>query len=340
MFYNGEMRAEDCFGLVKAKRFSTGIRFAEKGIESLKIKGKTIIVLCGNNTKSVNKAAFYANNCFNWLEDYPERRNVTVYSIFYPNNQPLLNTFKPDLTFNYKELAEIIFKQVMYKGGKVLPAEEIADNLNDVVFFGHSIGGYVMNELMMNFGEMLERENLSKVEINRIYSRIVFVGYSPFMFVKAPTKNVYITPIYDSVGSLKLSIDEFRNKKSPSYSTKNFDIEKTSTEPTTTPHNLRKQYKNSIHNKDIAYMKYKNTMIATPDLMYNDGFKEDHNLAGIINYQHENPYKTRAGILATKLMELVLNYCLSTNRKKFSMTELYDEAMDSTIYEKNETKEL
>ena len=151
---------------------------------------------------------------------------------------------------------------------------------------------------------------------------------------------MYITPIYDSVGSLKLSIDEFKIKKHPSFSTRNFDIEKTSTEPTTTPHNFRKQYKESIHNKDIAYMKYRNTMIATPDLMYYDGIKEDHNLAGIINYQGENPYKTKAGVLATKLMELIFNYCLSTNRKKFSMAELYDEAIDTTLYEKNETKEL
>lgn len=340
MFYTGEMSAKDCFGLVKAKRFAKGTKFAEGEIDSLKINGKTIIILCGNNTKSPNKAAFYANNCFNWLEDYPERRDVTVYSIFYPNNQPLLNTFKPDLTFNYKELAEIIFKQVMYKGGRVLPPEQIADNLNNITFFGHSIGGYVMNELMKNFGEMLECENFSKVEINRIYSRIVFVGYSPFMFVKAPTKNVYITPIYDSVGSLKLSINEFKIKKHPSFSTTDYDIEKTSTEPTLTPHNFRKQYKNSINNQDIAYMKSRNTMIATPDLMYDDGIKEDHNLAGIINYQHENPYKTNAGILATKLMKLIFNYCLSTNRKRFSMTELYDEAIDTTIYEKNKTKEL
>lgn len=340
MFYNGENYAEYCFGLVKVKRYSRDIKFAERGIKSLKIKGKTIIVLCGNNTRNPNKAAVYANNCFDWLEDYQDRRDITAYSIFYPNDQPLLNTFEPNPLFDYEGLASILFNQLIYEGGQVLPAEQIADNFNDVMFFGHSIGGYVMNELMENLGKMLERENFDRVEINRIYSRIVFVGYSPFRFVKAPTKNVYITPIYDSVGSLKLSIDEFRNRKSPSYSTNNFDIEKTSTEQTNTPHNFREQYKESIHYKDIAYMKARNLMIATPDLMYDDGFKEDHNLAGVINYQGYNPYKTNAGILATKLMELVFCYCLSVDRKKFSMAELYREALSTTIYRKDETKEV
>ncbi len=342
MFLGEDLKVADCFGLIKANTVSNEVKCEEHDINKLKIKGKTVIILCGNNTKNSNRASEYANYCLDWLNKLEQRDQVSVYSIYYPKSQPLLNNFTPNLFFDYDGLAEVIFKQVIYKNNEVLSVDEIANNLNDIVFFGHSIGGYVMNELMNKFGAMLEKENFTKTQINKIYSRVAFIGYSPFAVVKAPINNIYITPIYDSLGSLKFALDEVKNKKNVSFSNGQLNIGMICKEASKTPHLFRKAYRTSIDNQDIAYLMHKNTLIATPNLLFADGKKEDHNLAGVIKYQEKNPYKTSAGETTTKLLEYVLKYSLLTERQNFSISELYNNLTKNAQHTLNEieTREL
>ena len=342
MFYGEDLKVDECFGLIKAKKRSNGVKFEEQKIDALKFKGKTIVVLCGNNTKNPERASAYANYCINWLKGYSQLDKVTIYSIYYPNTQPLSNNFSPNLFFNYEGLAEILFNQVIYKKNTLQTADEIANNLSDIIFFGHSIGGYVMNQLMNKLEDMLMQEKFTKAQINKIYSRIEFIGYSPYAVVKAPINNIYITPIYDSIGSLKLVLDEMKNKKNISFSCDKFYINKVCKEASKTTHQFRKAYRMAIDNQDIAYLTYKNTLIATPNLLYFDGIKEDHNLAGVINYSHKNPYKTRAGETTTKALEYILQYSLLTERQNFSVNDLYNNLINETLDKQNEisTREI
>ena len=68
------------------------------------------------------------------------------------------------------------------------------------------------------------------------------------------------------------------------------------------------------------------SFIVTPNLLYDDGFKEDHNLAGVINYTHESPLKTKSGKITTELLKQIFNYRLSGNFKSFSGKELFEKA--------------
>ena len=186
-----------------------------------------------------------------------------------------------------------------------------------------------MNELMNSLGRILEKRNFSKTDINKIYSRIAFVGYCPFALVDAPINNVYITPIYDSVGSLKLVMDNIKRKRTVSSSVDDINIPNIAKASVNSQHYFRKVFRHSINNQDLAYFKYKKSLIVTPNLLYFNGIKEDHKLAGVIHYPQENPYQTEAGKATTKLMEYIFKYCLLQDRQKFSVDDIYDYAVNN-----------
>ena len=69
--------------------------------------------------------------------------------------------------------------------------------------------------------------------------------------------------------------------------------------------------------------------MSTPNLLYFDGEKEDHNFAGVVNYNSLNPNQTHAGRLTAKFMGEVLTYCLATKREDFKLDELYAEIINA-----------
>lgn len=340
MIYEYKGNAEDFFGLVKCNIESNKFIRKELKISDLKIDGKTIIVLSGNNTKNPVKASSYAGCCFAWLEDYSFFDTTNSYCIYYPSSQPLLNSMKPNPAFNYDALADIVFDQILYKNGKVRSVKKITDTLGEVVFFGHSMGGFVMDELMERLEGKLRKENFSEPNIDKVFSSIVFVGYAPYTLVKKPINSVYVTPIYDSVGSIKLVLERFKKNTGVISSEPKLNISSIYKVAQSSQENFIRRYKNAIDDQDIIYFLDKRTLVATPNLMYDDGIKEDHNLAGVINYSTKNLNKTEAGEVATKFMKDVFRYSMSIERKDFSVKDLYFEEIQDVMVKKEKNNSI
>lgn len=334
-YYENDFRKD--FSILKAKNNSQQELDCTKiDPSAINFNEKSIIILCGNNSRSQRRAEFYAHLCRNWLEDCQSYTKFSTYSIYYPNTQPLFNE-DPNLKLDYKGLAYEIFGQVIYKNNQVLPVEQIKNNLSQVIFFGHSAGGLVMNELMHYLGEMLSNADLSKADIKQIYKSIVFIAYAPYSLVKAPINTVYIAPIYDTVGSTKLVYSKIIKSKSFISSNPNVDIlgeNKLSTKCTV---QFIKKYKKAMNKNNTLYYSNQNTLIATPNLLYYDGKKEDHNFAGVVIYPIKNPYQTDAGRLTAQFLSSTLKYCLSTNRENFNINDLYEQTTqsNSTLHERN-----
>lgn len=327
MLYSQKLKVEECFALVKAKKLSKSVKHEERDINSIKIKGKTVIVLCGNNTKNPNRASAYTDYCFSWMKGVADQKDITAYAIYYPNSQPLRSDFTPNSAFDYEGLAKALFNQILYDKGKKVSPDEVADQMSDLVFFGHSMGGYVMNELLYQLGLMMKENKFSLKDMRKVYSRIVFIGYSPFELVEAPSKNIYITPIYDSLGSLRLAYGKLLKNKDFKSSIKNIDFHDLKNVEIDIYENFKSFYESLTEGRDIAFYKKDNSLVVVPNLMYYDGIKEDHNLAGVINYSSTNPYKTNAGELATKFMSQIFEYGVRTDRKRFSMEDVYKKSV-------------
>jgi len=342
MLYDEMYDYTRCFGVTKSKCDTEGtISQEEIDLSKIDISKKCVIILCGNNTKHVDKANLYAKNTLNWLQDYPNRPDVSVYSIYYPRRQPLNNDLRPNTNFNYNELIKTLYKKIFYRDNKLLSVDEIAKNLSNITFFGHSVGGHVMNELMYNFKKLMQHKGFSNEDINKICSSIVFVGYAPFEFVDAPTNNIYITPLHDSVGSTKLAFDRMQDHKDLQLSNPNVDIKKIIDNIGTYHYDFVDIYREATQNDELLLAQYDKSLAIIPELLYYDGIKEDHNLAGVVHYPGENPYKTPTGKRVTRLMGNIFNYILSTNRQNLSVNDIYRQAVSQTLKTTTETnKEL
>lgn len=299
-------------------------------LESIDFSKKSIIILCGNDTRSTMKANNYAKNMFRWIIENPNDINdINVYSLYYPSIQPLNNNLRPNPSFDYSELSRILYNKIFYKNNKLLSTDEIIFNLNNITFFGHSIGGHVMNELMYAFKEFMLNDGFSRADMEKIFSSIVFVGYAPFDFVEAPTNNIYITPLHDSVGSTKLAFDRMKDHNDLTMSNPNIEIDQILNNLDSYHFEFIEKYQSANQNHDILLAKYNKNLAIIPDLLYDDGIKEDHNLAGITFYSSESPYfsyKTKTGKKTTDLLKNIFSYILSTDRQKFSIDEIYNKA--------------
>lgn len=324
MYYGQSLTANECFGLVKSKIENNEIKSEEVEIKSIDTRKKSIIVLCGNNTKDPMRAGNYTNYCFNWLDNDKDKSKTTAYSIFYPKEQPLFVSLKPNPNLDYEGLAKILFEQIISQNGSTRPLKDISESIGNVTFFGHSAGGFVMNELMFHLGSMLKKRNFSDKDINEIYSNVVFVAYSPFALVDAPINSIYVAPIYDSVGSTKLVYDKMIQNKNVISSNPKFDVSSICKFRASSYSSFFKLYETAIRDEDTLYFVDDKSLISTPNLLFFDGLKEDHNLAGVIKYSKEHPHKTSAGRLTTKFLSDVLNYSVSTKRDKFSIIDLYN----------------
>lgn len=331
MIYGEKFKAEECFSLMKLSCSSDKINCEQLDISSIKFDGKTIVILCGNNTKNISRAEAYITYCAKWLKDSTLQNDCTIYSIYYPQSQPLDNGLQTNIRFDYEGLSNILFEQVIYKNSKRASVEEIVKYLSDIVFFGHSIGGYVMNELMYELGKRLKEEGFTKPEMNKIFASIVFVGYSPFALVDAPIKNIYIAPIYDSLGSVKLVCEKMEEDGNFVSSNESIDIAKVCNTTIDSHLGFVQIYTKAVNNEDTTYYANSNCLIATPNLLFDDGRQqEDHNMAGIIDHPYANQYKTKSGEITTKLIEYLFKYILLVERRKFSTKRLYNKVTKLT----------
>lgn len=338
MLYYYEKNFRKDFSILKAKANSRGeLDYTKVDPSQIDLNEKSIIILCGNNSKSLRRAEFYAHLCRSWLAKSKHQTDFSTYSVYYPNNQPLFNE-NANIKLDYKGLAQEIFKQVLYKGNKLQSVEEIIKNLSNIVFFGHSAGGLVMNELMHCFEEMLIHINLAKADIEKIYNSIIFIGYAPYDLVDAPINTVYVAPVHDTVGSLKLVYNGMLKNKDFVSPDSNIDIFGENKLSTRGRLKFIKQYKERMDGKEILYFVNKNSLIATPNLLYFDGKKEDHNFAGAVKYSFNNPYQTKAGKLTAKFLSNTFEYCLSTQHADFSINDLYNQAI-KTKAKSNTTQE-
>lgn len=334
MFYYDSNFRKD-FKILKSKMTPTG-ELSSRKIEPSQIdfNQKSVIILCGNNSKSTKKAEFYSHLCYRWLDLSANYPNIATYSVYYPYFQPLFNE-DSNLELDYKGLASEIFGQILNKGNKILSAEEVIQSLSNVIFFGHSAGGYVMDELMKNFKSMLEDRSFTKADIKKIFNNIVFIAYAPYKLVSEPIKAIYVAPIYDSMGSTQLVYKKVL--KSKSVMSSNPDILDTPINARTYL-NFKKKYESATKGKNILYFANKNLLVATPNLLYSDGIGEDHNFAGAIKYICPNSYQTSAGRLTAQFLSNVFRYCMLNNRKVFNMNDLYELALKTEL--KNKEKQL
>lgn len=333
---------QDSFSAIKAIQTNPheAIEVSEININSVNCNKKTAIILCGNNTRDAQRASFYASCFYGWMDETIDRKNIEVYSIFYPKDQPLLTSFELDPSFNYDALAEALFNQAIFKDGKIQSTEEVIENISNIVFFGHSIGGHVMNELMFGLGKILQDNNFSPEDAKKIYNSIVFIAYSPYTLVAAPINHIYITPIYDSMGSTKLVYDRMLKVGNMTTSNPKLDIQNICKFRSNSYYNFLKLFEIAMKNEDTLYFCDHNSLIATPNLLFNDGTKEDHNFAGIINYKSKHPNKTKAGELTTEFLKQTISYTLSISRDKFSTTELFDKVTAGSYANKKEQTTL
>ena len=330
MYYGQKLTAEECFGLVKTQLLDGKPQSEEQNISLIDLKNKKSIVnLCGNNTKNPIKAGTYANYGFGWLNEYENKSEVTAYSVYYPSEQPLFVSLQPNPSLNYAELARIMFEPIIFNDEKLQSTKNISEELGNVTFFGHSAGGFVMNELMFHLGAMLKEQGFSDDDLNKIYSSIVFVGYSPYALIDAPINSIYVAPIYDSVGSTKLVYDRMIQNKNVISSKPEFDISNICKFRASSYSSFFKLYETAIKDENSIYFVDEKSLVSTPNLLFYDGLKEDHNLAGVIDYPGKHPYKTDAGTQTTKFLHTVFNYCLSTKRNKFSVNDLFYQVVQS-----------
>ena len=322
MLYNEKLSVDAFFGLVKTSfNKETGeIVREEMDASKLTLKGKNIIILCGNNTKDPMRASVYAGHCFNWLKGYPKREDVEMFSIFYKQQQPLLSNYQLNPHVDYVSLAKTIFEQVLDSSDNI---EDVAKKLGDITFFGHSIGGHVMNEIVKNFGKMMQERGFSEADINKAYSSMVFIGYAPYSLVKSPINRIYMTPIYDSVGSAKLVYTDLLKTSPTAYSNTSVDVQNLYKTRPTSYATFIDRYRRAVDDADATYFGGSDYLVAIPNLLYDDGIKEDHNLAGVVEYPGENPYKTTAGKIATGFMRDAFTYSVSVPRNEFSIGKLF-----------------
>ena len=331
MTYNEKLSIDSTFRLAEVTydKKTNSIQRRELDASAITIDDskKTAIIFCGNHTKDLNSAYAYGWNFLNWIKSSPSMDQVVAYSIFY-KRQPLFYNFQPDPTMDYGGLSKAIFEQVI--DGKN-SAEQVSQSLGNITLFGHSAGGLVVDRITKHFGNMLKERGFSNDDVKTIYDSMVFVGYSPFALVEAPIKKVYIAPMYDTIGSAKLVYTDVLRHNDMVCSNRNLKIKELYKGTPASYLTFIERYKKAVGQADATYFVDNKHLVATPNLLFDDGIREDHNFAGVIDYGTPHPRKTRAGNIATQFMKDVLTYCITTPRKNFSTEQLYNETKSQRI---------
>ena len=80
--YNSKKDIHDSFSVVKANQTKPQelANAIKVDIDSVKFNKKTIVVLCGNNTRDPQRASFYASCIYTWIDDSFDRKDIDIYS--------------------------------------------------------------------------------------------------------------------------------------------------------------------------------------------------------------------------------------------------------------------
>lgn len=328
---------KETFKIVKTELKSGTPYHSIIDLEDINFQGKSVVCFCGNLTKKPENAVSYSAKAYTWLSDYPDRDNVTFYSIYYPTEQPLESNLSPNIALDYRHLSKKLLMSAVRKNNEPLPVNEMIKNLSNITFFGHSAGGMVMDETIDRFIVFLKRYSFNKESINKILSSIVFVGYAPYKFVEAPINAVYITPFFDSLGSSKKAIERINQEKNFISSNENCKQINSKAVNCQTYEDFVKMYQPILTKDKSIYFANNNTLFAMPDLLIDDGIIEDHNLAGVSESYVSNASKTQAGIITTSFMHNVFKQSLQNERKNFSTIDLFDiDLFDAETFQNSE----
>ena len=321
-------KSREDFAVLKTKsNDQVTLSFDKIDIDSMDMNEKNIVILCGNNAKSQRTAERYAYHCNNWLKITKFKKDTTMYSVYYPSVAPLFeeNNVRP---LDYRKFAEEMFNMFIYNNGEVNSVDNIKEKLGNTIFFGHSAGGFVMNQLMKNFGDMLQEADFSRTEIREIFGSVAFIAYAPYILTKAPIKSVYIAPVYDGMGSVKLVYKKLV-KDNDFTSSKPINIFGENKITAKGRVQFLRKYVEEMKNENVLYFLNNNSLFSTPSLLYSDGEEEDHNFAGIVNYSTKNGYQTQAGRLTAKFISNAFEYYLAQDRENTSLNDLYRQAIKS-----------
>ena len=66
MYYQSKRPIDETFKVICATPENINSSPEPENVSSIKFKNKTLIVLCGNNTRSNSRASYYAHCCFSW----------------------------------------------------------------------------------------------------------------------------------------------------------------------------------------------------------------------------------------------------------------------------------
>lgn len=298
-------------------------------LDEVTFTGKSVVCLSGNLTKQFANALNYTANVYSWLQGYKYQNKINFYTVFYPTEQPLENNMTKNITMDYRRFSNELLASVVQSDNKPATTTEIIKKLSNITFFGHSAGCMVMNELVNYFIEFLQTHGYNKNDIDKILSSIVFVGYSPYKFVEAPINNIYITPLYDSLGSSRSAIKQSMDEKDFVFSNEEIEKYNKLANSCESHQEFIELYKPLLKKEQVIYFKNKHSMFVLPDLLIDDGVIEDHNLAGVSEAPKYVLFKTKAGFDVTNFLHQLFRYSLAKNRKEFDIEEIYNLATNN-----------
>ena len=312
------------FGKITGERnFSDEFQMLEK--EQFDSSKKTLLIFPGNPTSDVSVAERYARCAALWLDGLKDKKDVQVCSMIYSNGRPLMENGVFNFDFNYDEVVNTFFMPYFVKNGERVSEKEAIDNIKKLVVFTHSAGAVVMNECMALLENKLKQLGYSADEVANIYSNFVMIAHSPYSVVYSPIKAVYVSPVYDSLGSFAKTISFFENTKT-TFSRQRLNIRR-----------FVDVYDRNIEGAiaglqglvrkfgAICMTDEKKTLNILPDVLFErNGFPpEDHGIAGIINYPLKSSEQTRAGAAVTKILCEATSSALERSEREFDIFDLY-----------------
>lgn len=309
-------------------------------VERPSIDKPTVIMLGGNQTINISESMRNLAIIRSIIGNKFILRNsdkFDIYSICYNKGYVLSKNYylNPKYTDeDFLGLANKIFLPLVTKKFEKLSVEKSAENLKKVVFFAHSAGALVMDNMIREFRTTLMILGYSRKEINYLLSQITFLTYSPYSVVHFPISAVYITPINDSLNSWMrtLLLKDNREEWSVDFA----DIEYKRLELIDI---LKKQDFISYTGR-VCESKFLNI---TPGALRKDN-GEDHGFVGILKNDHGKfPYASETGKNIGELMQFFLQTMIekSIKDKKTVTNNEYLDAFQEflKIYANEKTKQ-
>ncbi len=284
-----------------------------KEVERPSIDKPTFIMLGGNQTINISESMRNLAIIRSIIGNKFILKNsgsFDIYSICYNKGYVLSKNYYLNQKYTDEDflgLANKIFLPLVTRKFEKLSIEESAENLKKVVFFAHSAGALIMDNMIRELRTTLLLLGYSRKDINYLLGQISFLTYSPYSIVRYPISAVYITPINDSLNSWMrtLLLKDNREEWSVDFA----DIEYKRLELIEI---LKKQDFISYTGK-VGDSKFLNI---TPGPLRKDG-GEDHGFVGILKNDHGKfPYASETGKNIGELMQFLLQIMIEKTIKE------------------------